>query len=150
VLYKGSIMSKDDMLYEQVVKRLKNNKAVVVILLIFAIVIGASKFMGGLSGIADVLFPPKNHLEVNVSVQPYDLMAEMTESPVNLNPVSGDIDSINNIVDKISEEIVKEIQAERLLETTLVISGSNLKADHALTALIFYMEPGDLAPIIGP
>ena len=134
-------MSKDDTLYEQVVKRLKNNKAVVVILLIFAIVIGASKFMGGLSGIADVLLPPKNHLEVNVSVQSYDIMAEITESPVSISPVSGGIDNIDSLVDKVSQEIVKEINPERVFETTLTISGSNLKADRSLIALVFHMEP---------
>lgn len=134
-------MNENDTLYEQIIKKLKNKKAVVFILLIIAVIITVSQFLGGLSRIGIFLFPQKVYVqEIIISMQPYNLIIEATKSPRMLEPIRGNIDDIQRVAQMIAVQIADAIQPERLFETTLEISKNRLQASHSLNIRIDSFE----------
>lgn len=129
-------MSNDETLYEKTVRKLKNKKFVVFILIIFALVIAASQFITGISDIFKFFAPKKTKLEANISLQQYDIMSESTQSPEMLETIEGDIDDIQIFSALIAEEVAEAIQPERLFEIKLDISENTLKSPHSLIAYI--------------
>jgi hypothetical protein len=125
-------MTEPGTLYERILTKLKNTRSVVLILFLVAVVIGASQFLGGLSAITDFLAPQRMDLRVTAFVQPFDLMAEATESPKVFGPTGGDIDDIRGVSEQLAREVASFIQPGRSLEATLELVGSSLRSSHPL------------------
>lgn len=138
-------MAETETLYDQTVTRLKNNKLVVLVLIAFAVLLAVAQLQGALSGIKNALFPPKAHVQVRAFIQRYDFMVGNIEPPKPLATTSG---TVPEIAQGLATDIGAAIErAPGIVQATLQINGSSLRADQKLRAavLIFVLPMSQVA-----
>jgi hypothetical protein len=132
-------MAMNETLYDQVVTRLKNNKLMVFVLIAFAVLLAVAQLQGALSGIKNALFPPKTRVQVAAFIQRYDFMVGNIESPKPLATRKG---SIPEIAQTLAKDIGAAIgPAPGIVQATLQIDGSGLRADQKLRAAVLIFVP---------
>jgi hypothetical protein len=131
-------MNDTETLYDQVVRQLKSNKLVVVVLVLFAVVLGIAQFQGALSGIIGAVRTPK--IEVQGSIRPYDFMGGTISPQKGLTPIPGDIAHVDNIAVALANEIVSDIGVDPTpLEATVRIEGRALSSSQPLQASVLIL-----------
>jgi len=84
-------------------------KAVVFVLIAFAIVLAGAQLQGALSGIISALFPAKTVAQVSASIERCDFMAGRIEPVKSLASIGRDITHVQKIADELAKEIVSAI-----------------------------------------
>jgi hypothetical protein len=131
-------MDDTETLYDQVVRQLKSNKLVVVILLVFAAVLGIDRFQGALLGIIGAVRAPK--IEVQASIRPFDFMGGAISPQKGLTPISGDITHVDDMMVALADQIVSEIGVDPTpLDATVRIEGRTLSSSQPLQASVLIL-----------
>ncbi len=129
-------------LYDQAVRKLKNNKVVVLVLLGFTVLGAVAQVYGVFSGIISSLFPPKTHVQVAASIQRYDFMVGKTKAVKPLGLVQGDVTHLQQIADDLAKEIASAMGPTRTSsEVTLAIESHNLHANQPVRASVLVFVP---------
>jgi hypothetical protein len=135
-------MNDSQTLYDQVVRKVKNNKVGMLVLLVFGGLLAVAQLQGALSGIINALLPPKTRIEVIATIQSYDFMVGKTESAKPLAPVAGDIARREEIANRVASEVVSAIGAgAKDLDVSVQIEGRSLRASQPLRVSIIVFGP---------
>jgi hypothetical protein len=130
-------MNDAETLYDETIRKLKNNKVIVLLLVAFAVFLGLAQLQGALSGMWKTIFPANTRVHVDVSVQRYDFMVGNIESARPLEPVQGDITDVRQMAEKLAEELTSAIGSPPdRFEAVLRIDGSTLRATKPLRAAV--------------
>jgi hypothetical protein len=141
-------MQDSESLYDQTIRKLKNNKVVVIFLIGFVVVLGLAQIQGAFSGLLRTVRNPKIHLQA--SIRPYDFMGGTISPEKNLASLSGQITQISILVPPLTKQILTEIGAgQTTLDACLQIEGGALRASQPLQAavLVFGSPTSQMARI---
>jgi len=131
-------MNDTETIYDQVVRQLKSNKLVVLILLAFAVVLGINRFQGALSGIIGAVRTPK--IEVQASIRPYDFMGGTISPQKGLAPIVGDFAHVDSMMVALADKIVSEIGVDPTpLDATVRIERRTLSSSQPLQASVLIL-----------
>ncbi len=136
-------MADAETLYDRAIRKLKNNKAVVFVLIAFAVVLAVAQLQGALSGIISALFPAKTVAQVSASIERYDFMAGRIEPVKSLAPIGRDITHVQEIADELTKEIVSAIgPMQNGFEVSLQVGDHTLRASRPVPiAIIVVTSP---------
>jgi hypothetical protein len=136
-------MGDSETLYEKVTTKLKNNKAVVALLIAFGVILGLAQLQGALSGLFRALFPEKTRIEVSASINQYDFMTEKNEIVKSFAPTKWEITQVQEAAADLAKEVVSAIgPSQKGFEVNLRIDGNNLRASrHVQASVIVVSSP---------
>ena len=131
-------MSDTETLYDQIIRKLQNNKVVVVILVVFAVILGVAQFQGALSGIIGAVRTQK--IEVQASIRPFDVMGGAIAPRKDLPLLENAVNRIDKIATSLAGEIVSEVGVNpTALDATLRLDGGTLISSQPLRAFVLVL-----------
>ena len=147
-------MSKDksETLYEKTMRQLQNNPIVVAILVIGAIAVGVTQGLDIFNKVKETVSPTKPYnpqiTEVQITLQPYDVVTGYTASPT-IRPLNMEnIVEIDEIADSILEQISEVTQpgSESGFSAALEIKQNVLSSDKSLAGGVIVMNSFEQVP----
>jgi len=145
--------NKSETLYEKTMQQLKNNPIVVAILVLGAIAVGLSQGLDIFNKVKETVSPTKPYIsqitEVQITLQPYDIVTGYTASPIIRRLNMEDISEIDAIASSILEQISEVTQpgSESGFRANLEIQENVLSSDKSLEGGVIVMNSVAQVPV---
>lgn len=137
-------MADKDTLFDTIINKIKNNKPIALILVAAVVIVAVIGFLSTVledaGTIGDTLFPQKEKVQIVVSIQPYNIISEITQPDTELSPIEIVGNDTNSVVESITNQILTIIQPKSISKIDLEIQGNRLYASEWLVATISYYQ----------
>lgn len=121
----------DETLYDKTIQRLKNNPIIVTIMVLGMVIIAITQFLNA----SKPFLPAKQHItELQVTIQPYNVVTGYTDSPTIRSLEMGNTLETDAIAKSIIEQVIEVVQPNSSsgFNANLVIKGNVLSSDQPL------------------
>jgi hypothetical protein len=127
----GVSRKSDETLYDKTIQRLKNNPIIVTIMVLGVVIIAIAQFLNA----SKPFLPTKQHVtELQVTIQPYNVVTGYTDSPAIRSLDMGNTSETDAIAKSIIEQVIEVVQPNSSsgFNANLEIKGNVLSSDQSL------------------